>query len=150
MALMLSGCAYNNDSYIYGLLNRSGIKAEQQPRGVVIFLDGITFLSGEDTVGDEGYQQICDVVDIIKKKSLDHKLVYFEGHTDSEGDGSYNYDLGRRRAEYIRDIFLSLGLNMERTMVESHGEEFLISTDHNKNRRVDVVLINKTRLRSVP
>ena len=42
-------------------------------------------------------------------KELNKKQIVIEGHTDSKGSDSYNLDLSQKRAESVRDWFMSKG-----------------------------------------
>ncbi len=69
--------------------------------------------------------------------------IVVEGHTDSIGAESYNYQLGRRRAQSVADYLVKVGVPVGRIRVTSAGETAPIasnSTDSGRreNRRVEV------------
>ncbi|MCS6779408.1 MAG: OmpA family protein [Geminicoccaceae bacterium] len=80
------------------------------------------------------------------------KRVRIEGHTDSMGSEAYNLELGRRRAEAVRDHLVRRhGLEPGLFTVESFGESRPLAPNarpdgrddpegRQKNRRVEVVL----------
>ncbi|MFZ2897232.1 MAG: OmpA family protein [Saprospiraceae bacterium] len=70
------------------------------------------------------------------------------GHTDNIGDDAYNLDLGRQRAEAIRDLLVSNGVPSNQVSVDSKGRsqpEASNDTEAGKeqNRRVELRLIKK-------
>lgn len=81
------------------------------------------------------------------KTSQPIRVVRLIGHTDAEGTQSYNLDLGRRRAErvkqHLRDAFESIkrGSSSGVTLgVETRGETQPVSGVAAANRRVEVCL----------
>jgi OOP family OmpA-OmpF porin len=65
------------------------------------------------------------------------------GHTDSTGTDDYNFGLGLRRAEAVRQELIRQGVGAERLTVTSQGESAPISdnftgTGRAKNRRVEI------------
>ena len=70
------------------------------------------------------------------------------GHTDNEGEADYNMDLGKQRAESIRDYLSNAKVKAEQMLVQSKGETQPVApndTDENRhaNRRVEVVLLTQ-------
>lgn len=83
---------------------------------------------------------------------LDHNLqyllanpevkVYVEGHCDERGTVEYNFNLGMRRSESIRNFLVKNGVNASRIVSASKGEEQPADPGHNeaawaKNRRCE-------------
>jgi peptidoglycan-associated lipoprotein len=69
--------------------------------------------------------------------------ITISGHADERGTREYNLALGQRRAESVRDYFAINGINENRIMVKSYGEERPISVGSNeasysKNRRAEI------------
>jgi|GEM_PF-5708958 len=67
------------------------------------------------------------------------------GHTDNKGSEQYNYELGMRRAQHVKDYMVHRGIAADRLYVESKGETQPLvpnTTDANryKNRRVEFQL----------
>jgi len=64
------------------------------------------------------------------------------GHADERGSNEYNMALGSRRAESVKNFFVSFGLNGDRFSTVSYGEERPLVNGHNEdawaqNRRVE-------------
>ena len=79
---------------------------------------------------------------------LKHLELKFEiaGHTDSYGSDDYNRWLSERRAESVRDFFISLGIPEENMTLKGYGEGRPIAlndTAENRylNRRVEIKIL---------
>jgi len=69
--------------------------------------------------------------------------VLVEGHTDAFGSDQYNVELGRRRAEAVREYLVGKGLAPGQIQVVSHGESQPAATNETEegramNRRTEV------------
>lgn len=67
-----------------------------------------------------------------------------EGHCDQRGSAEYNLALGERRANAVRQIFISNGINGNRVTTVSFGKEKLLANSESdeamaKNRRANFV-----------
>lgn len=72
--------------------------------------------------------------------------IYISGHTDNEGDPSYNFALGERRSNEVMNYFLQRGISISRMSIISYGETKPVHQNNNvygkaKNRRVEVTII---------
>ncbi len=68
-----------------------------------------------------------------------------EGHADERGTREYNYSLGARRAQVVRDYLVSKGINSSRMRTISYGKERPVAVCNDiscwsQNRRVVTVL----------
>jgi OOP family OmpA-OmpF porin len=68
--------------------------------------------------------------------------IIIAGHTDGKGTDDYNMDLGRRRAEAVKELLVKFGAPADRLVVESYGKSRPIATNDTeegraKNRRVE-------------
>ena len=75
-----------------------------------------------------------------KNKKLN---VTIEGHADERGTREYNLALGQRRAESVANYLVANGINRNRLITKSYGEERPLSLGSNdtawsKNRRVEI------------
>jgi outer membrane protein OmpA-like peptidoglycan-associated protein len=67
------------------------------------------------------------------------------GHTDTTGSAGANYKLGLERANAVRALLLTAGLDAGLVDVESHGEADLLrktpnNTSEPRNRRVEITI----------
>jgi len=77
--------------------------------------------------------------------AVDSVTLTIVGHTDSIATQTYNYRLGKLRADSARAYFTRLGLGNERIFTESRGEETPVAPNkteegRQKNRRVDIII----------
>jgi outer membrane protein OmpA-like peptidoglycan-associated protein len=68
------------------------------------------------------------------------------GHTDSDGDATYNLNLSQRRAQAVADVVLSEGVPYGRVQVIGRGEDQPIASNLTpegkaQNRRVEIVIL---------
>ena len=68
------------------------------------------------------------------------------GHTDNEGEASYNLGLSQRRADAVGDILQSGGVTFDRLLITGKGEESPVASNLSpegraQNRRVDIIVI---------
>lgn len=70
------------------------------------------------------------------------------GHTDTEGNGAYNFQLGLRRAQVVEDYFVARRISPERIELISYGETIPKSENETaygkaRNRRTEVIVIEE-------
>ena len=69
--------------------------------------------------------------------------ISIEGHADERGTREYNLALGQRRSESVANYLVANGINRNRLIMKSYGEERPLSLGSNdtawsKNRRVEI------------
>lgn len=74
--------------------------------------------------------------------------LHINGHTDSDGDYQYNQGLALKRALQVEQVLLAEGIDSQRLVVRSFGEQLPITTNQNvigkmMNRRVTVEFIEQ-------
>ncbi|MFM2207961.1 MAG: hypothetical protein RL213_1936 [Bacteroidota bacterium] len=96
---------------------------------------------------------IQQLADYLNAHPYIHAVI--EGHTDNTGDPQANLDLSRQRAESVRQLLVSLGVDQGRVEARGYGMNRPRATNGTVegralNRRVEVRLINteKTETRS--
>ncbi len=72
--------------------------------------------------------------------------IQVEGHTDERGSSDYNFALGSRRADSVRQILASHGIEAPRIRTRSYGEEIPAQPGHDDeswaaNRRAEFVVL---------
>lgn len=75
-----------------------------------------------------------------------NSTVQIVGHTDSDGEASYNRTLSSRRAEAVAQVLLNSGVPYTRIQTFGRGEDQPIATNLTaegkaRNRRVEVVIL---------
>ena len=105
---------------------------------------GILFDVNKATIKPESMGVINEIVKMMKAHE-DLKL-RIEGHTDSDGEKSFNQDLSEKRAAAVKDVLVESGIASSRLKTKGYGESKPVndnSTPEGKanNRRVEFVKI---------
>lgn len=112
-----------------------------QPPPPVLYV--LYFRTGSTDLVAESEKQIAQILKNVKaRQSTDIRIV---GHTDRVGKREGNYTLGLDRAQQIKGLLVSKGVDPAFIEVESHGEDNpLIPTNNEasepRNRRVEVTV----------
>jgi len=77
------------------------------------------------------------ISDMENDASISLKLT---GHTDTQGDPAYNLNLGKDRAETVKNYLVRNGISASRIQTESKGETQPIGNSDAVNRRVEVTI----------
>ncbi len=118
---------------------------KQESRGMVITLSGsVLFASNESTLLPAAMVKLNEVADALIKGNPDSNIVV-EGHTDSQGQRQYNMDLGKKRAEAVRDQLVSRGVASDRIKAEGIGPDRPVADNKTaegraNNRRVEIIV----------
>ena len=85
----------------------------------------------------------AEILRTIKRRQSNQ--VYVVGHTDLVGKEAYNTRLSQRRANYVRDLLVSSGVNPDTLFVSFYGKARpLVPTEDEvpepRNRRVEVIV----------
>jgi outer membrane protein OmpA-like peptidoglycan-associated protein len=118
-----------------------GPALEAQPPPPVLYV--LYFRTASTDLVAESAKRIAEILQKVKdRQSTDIRIV---GHTDRVGKREGNYSLGLNRAQQIKGILVSKGVDSAFIEVESHGEDNpLIPTDNEvpepRNRRVEVTI----------
>jgi outer membrane protein OmpA-like peptidoglycan-associated protein len=101
----------------------------------------ILFDTGSDGVKPEGVGELAKVGDIIAKYSDDR--VRIEGYTDSVGDAKHNQALSERRAQAVKTVLVSRGVQDGQISTHGFGESKPVADNSTsdgraKNRRVEL------------
>jgi peptidoglycan-associated lipoprotein len=90
------------------------------------------------------HAKVNAVAELLQERPETSLLI--EGHCDERGTEEYNFALGGRRAEAIREYLINSGIASPRLWTESYGEDQPANTAHNEvawaeNRRGEFVLL---------
>ncbi|OOQ61705.1 OmpA family protein [Mucilaginibacter pedocola] len=109
-----------------------------------IVTHGINFDYNKATIKPEG----MGTLNMIAKLMTENPEVKFEvgGHTDGDGDATYNLSLSQQRAEAVRKQLIALGIADSRLTAKGYGKTKPISDNATlagkaNNRRVEFVKI---------
>jgi len=89
-----------------------------------------------------GSNVILDVA-VEELSKCSNRSIRIEGHTDSMGTDAYNMALGQRRANTVKNYFVSKGLSSGRLTTRSFGESKPVASNdtedgRRQNRRVEL------------
>ncbi len=84
--------------------------------------------------------------DVAKRVKKSGERIVLTGHTDSDGGAAANMRLGKRRAEAIKNILVSKGVDASKISTQSKGETAPIASNataegRQKNRRTELQII---------
>ena len=105
---------------------------------------GILFDVNKSTIRGESMGTINEIVELMNENySLKFRI---EGHTDSDGDESYNQQLSDERAAAVKSMLVQLGIEASRLESQGWGESKPVSENSTpegkaNNRRVEFIKI---------
>ncbi|SFS77813.1 OmpA family protein [Zhouia amylolytica] len=107
----------------------------------------IYFEYGESRIdlSAEQRHKVADISDYLDKVS--GAVCHITGHTDNTSSEEFNYELGLKRAKFLKDYFVTHGIPADKITTDSKGETEPIADNTSdegkaKNRRT-VLTINK-------
>jgi outer membrane protein OmpA-like peptidoglycan-associated protein len=118
---------------------------KQEPRGMVITLSGsVFFASAKSELLVSAQTKLNEVAEALTKMDPESTIVV-EGHTDSQGNATFNQDLSQRRAQSARDYLVSRGLASDRVTAQGFGSTRSVADNSSaegraNNRRVEIVV----------
>lgn len=146
---ILSGCSSTSDvieepqaqTQEETMAAKEPVQPEPEPE---VALDTTFYFDYDDaTIRPSAIPAIKAHAERILKSNPD--TVRIEGHADERGSDNYNMELGKRRAEAVRDLLVSLGVNASQIETVSYGEKHPMAMGNDefawqKNRRVELEL----------
>lgn len=105
----------------------------------------IQFVSAKADLRSSSFASLDYVIKLMNEYPFSNFRV--EGHTDNIGNHDANVDLSQRRADVIRQYFISKGVDPDRISTEGHGPNRPIADNKTadgraKNRRSEIHLNN--------
>lgn len=103
-----------------------------------------------DKLSPQDEATLRTVAACLEKPELRDTKLAIVGRTDSRGSADYNTELGQRRAESVKKLLVSAGIQADRIGISSRGDAEAAGSDtgkssHGYDRRVDVVLVGVVR-----
>jgi outer membrane protein OmpA-like peptidoglycan-associated protein len=125
------------------------LKARQTERGLVLTLDDVLFEYDKADLKAGAIRNLYPLVTFLRENPERNLII--EGHTDSLGSDSYNFDLSERRAGAVQSFLLQNGISPMRIAARGYGEAYpVVSNDteagRQQNRRVEVVILREGEL----
>lgn len=100
--------------------------------------------------GNQSFRPTDELIDyVIDLKSYlsqyPNKKIHVVGHTDSEGDETFNYNIGLKRAQFVKDFLISQQIEPYKIITESKGEKEPIADNATRegkslNRRIEMII----------
>ena len=102
------------------------------------------FVSAKSDLLPSAQAKLDDVAKALGQQNPESKIV-IEGHTDSQGNASYNQDLSQRRADSVRSYLVAHGIASDRISAQGFGMTRSIADNASpegraNNRRVEIVV----------
>ena len=86
------------------------------------------------------------VINEIYELMIQHEEIKFsiEGHTDSDGEADFNQNLSEGRADAVKNLLVTMGIDAKRLTAKGHGESKPIGSNDTAegkaaNRRVEFI-----------
>jgi outer membrane protein OmpA-like peptidoglycan-associated protein len=120
--------------------NEDRVALETDKRARVTFSD-VLFESDSAQIKRDATPYLNPLISYLNDNPA--RKVWIEGHTDSIGTAAHNLDLSMRRAEAVRDILVTTGVDSERIAVKGIGQSKPIASNDTEdgrrlNRRVEI------------
>lgn len=121
------------------------LNAKQTERGLIVTLGDLLFETGRATLKGSATENLNKLSAFLIK--YPNRSAVIEGHTDSVGSESYNYQLSQRRADAVKSFLLSQGVVGTRIVATGKGESSPVADNETANgrqlnRRVEVIIAN--------
>jgi len=118
--------------------------ARRTETGILVNLkSSLLFSSDSAVIKPDAVEQLARLGDILAKYPDDR--IRIQGHTDSTGSAAHDEELSLRRAEAVRDVLASRGVNPRQMLVEGAGAARPIADNSTaegraENRRVELYI----------
>lgn len=129
-------------------LRSRGVDVHPSARGIVVNLPDVLFKFNRADLTSTARQTTREVSDALQQ--FPGRRISVEGHTDSVGSISYNYELSEDRAKSVARELTHNGIPSRFVTVRGYGESQPIASNktedgRRRNRRVEVIIENRRR-----
>lgn len=119
------------------------LKAKQTERGLVLTLGDVLFDTGKAELKPGAKSTIDRLAEFMREDP--NRQLLIEGHTDAQGEESFNLTLSERRAEEVAAALIARGVNASRLRTVGQGEAYPVASNETnagrqENRRVEIVV----------
>lgn len=105
----------------------------------------ILFTSGSVNLDAKARKQIHDIATLINNPELASTTITLNGHSDTNGDASWNLVLSRRRAEAVSRELMLNGVRGNRLEINALGESQPLFPEQTPDGRYDANAANLNR-----
>lgn len=133
------------------------LQVSMGPRGLTIsFTQAALFPSGEDVIAEDTYPSIRKIAAAIQEIP---NPVRMEGHTDAvpihNSRFRSNWELSAARSIALLELLTSFGVSKDQLSIAGYADTSPVDDNQTaegrqKNRRVDIVILNKTGVKGEP
>jgi outer membrane protein OmpA-like peptidoglycan-associated protein len=121
------------------------LKAQPTPRGQVMTLGDVLFDTGRSELKSGAARKLDQLVQFLNEHP--ERRVQIDGFTDSVGSDEYNENLSHRRADSVKEVLISRGVDSSRVSTTGYGKAYPVASNGDSagrqlNRRVEVVIGN--------
>ena len=119
------------------------LNAKPTDRGLVLTLGDVLFDTGKAGLNPGASRNLDQLVQFLTEH--EDRRVEIDGYTDSVGTDSFNLDLSQRRADTVKSVLVSRGIDSSRIVSRGYGKEFEVASNSESsgrqlNRRVEIVI----------
>jgi outer membrane protein OmpA-like peptidoglycan-associated protein len=119
------------------------LNAKPTDRGLVLTLGDVLFDTGKAGLNPGASRNLDQLVQFLTEH--EDRRVEIDGYTDSVGTDSFNVDLSQRRADTVKSVLVSRGIDSSRIVSRGYGKEFEVASNSEAsgrqlNRRVEIVI----------
>jgi outer membrane protein OmpA-like peptidoglycan-associated protein len=119
------------------------LKAKPTDRGLVLTLGDVLFDTGRAELNPGAARNLDRLVQFLTEHA--ERRVEIDGYTDSVGTDSFNLDLSQRRADAVKSVLISRGIEPARIVSQGYGKAYGVASNADSggrqlNRRVEIVI----------
>jgi outer membrane protein OmpA-like peptidoglycan-associated protein len=119
------------------------LNAKPTDRGLVLTLGDVLFDTGRADLNPGASRNLDQLVQFLTEH--EDRRVEIDGYTDSVGTDSFNVDLSQRRADTVKAVLVSRGIDSSRIVSRGYGKDFQVASNSDAsgrqlNRRVEIVI----------
>lgn len=133
--------------YVNSLFNENEATAYRKGNNILISAPGFTFKIGKSELDSSNFELLNKILLAIQK--FPNANIDVQGHTDSTGSALTNKNLSNERAENVKKFLVNIGkVNPLKITSKGYGDTKPLATNSTKegrakNRRIDIIIINK-------
>ena len=123
----------------------SNLKEVSLEVGNTIQLDKVLFDLDKATLLPTSKKQLTELVSILQQNAK--MQIRICGHTDNQGDDTYNQNLSEQRTQTIANYLIAAGIQASRLATKGFGEQYPLASNDTEegrqlNRRVEFVILS--------
>jgi hypothetical protein len=101
----------------------------------------LLFETGKHDLSSEHSSKLDSILKSIEGRPIEK--IELSGHTDNEGNSSFNLNLSEKRTNSVKEYFVSNKIDPNLITSRFYGEKLPVGTDKRQNRRTEIVIVLK-------